>query len=67
VPYNSIISRTNAQAMIPEQVSQAMLTSLQANSAALALFQRIPIATNQTRLPVLAALPSPTSSRVTRA
>jgi HK97 family phage major capsid protein len=57
VPYNSIISRTNAQAMIPEQVSQAMLTSLQANSAALALFQRIPIATNQTRLPVLAALP----------
>src|SRR3954451_13886765 len=43
--------------MIPEQVSQAMLGSLQTASAAMALFQRIPIATNQTRLPVLAALP----------
>lgn len=44
--------------MIPEEVSQAMLTSLMTESAAMGLFTRIPISTNQTRLPVLAALPT---------
>lgn len=44
--------------MIPEQVSNAMLTSLRDTSAALSLATRIPVATNQTRFPVLAALPS---------
>jgi HK97 family phage major capsid protein len=58
VAYNNIISRTDAQALIPEQVSQAMLTNLQAQSAALNLFTRIPISTNQTRLPVISALPT---------
>jgi HK97 family phage major capsid protein len=58
VPYNNIISRTDAQALIPEQVSDAILTNLTAQSAALTLFRRIPIASNQTRLPVLSALPT---------
>lgn len=56
--YNSIISRADAQAMIPEQVSQAMLTNLTSQSAALSLFNRIPVATNQTRLPIISALPA---------
>jgi HK97 family phage major capsid protein len=58
VAYNNIISRTDAQSLIPEQVSQAMLNNLQSQSAALSLFTRIPIATNQTRLPVISALPA---------
>jgi HK97 family phage major capsid protein len=58
VPYNNVISRTDAQALIPEQVSNALLAGLQTSSAALSLFRRIPVSTNQTRLPVLAALPT---------
>jgi HK97 family phage major capsid protein len=58
VPYSNVISRTDAQAMIPEQVSQEMLTNIASQSAALSLFTQIPISTNQTRLPVLAALPT---------
>lgn len=58
MPYNSIISRTDAAALIPEQVSNLMLTNLQNQSAALSLFRRIPIARNQVRFPVLAALPT---------
>lgn len=56
--YNNLISRTDAAAMIPEQVSSAMLTNLMTESAALSLFRRIPLSTNQTRFPVLAALPT---------
>lgn len=59
MPYNNMISRTDAAAMIPEQVSQAMLENLQTSgSAALKLGTRIPVATNQTRFPVLSALPT---------
>lgn len=58
MPYNDLITRTDAQAMIPEQVSDAMLTSLRDTSAVLQLATRIPVATNQTRFPVLSALPS---------
>lgn len=58
MPYNSLISRTDAAAMVPEQVSQAMLGTLQNASAVLALGQRIPVARNQVRFPVLSALPT---------
>jgi HK97 family phage major capsid protein len=58
MPYNNIISRTDAAALIPEQVSGEMLGNLQNESAALTLFRQIPISTNQTRLPVLSALPT---------
>jgi HK97 family phage major capsid protein len=58
LPYSNIISRTDAQALIPEQVSQEIMASLATESAALSLFRQIPISTNQTRLPVLAALPT---------
>ena len=58
MPYNNIISRTDAASMVPEQVSDAMLTSMEtAGSAALRLGRRIPVARNQVRFPVLSALP----------
>lgn len=58
MPYNSLTSRTDVQALIAEQVSNIMLTSLPEQSAALQMFQRIDVPTNQTRFPVLAALPT---------
>jgi HK97 family phage major capsid protein len=58
VPYNSLVSRTDAAALVPEEVSSAMLTNLQAQSAVLELATRFPVARNQTRFPVLSALPT---------
>jgi HK97 family phage major capsid protein len=52
------VSRSDAAALVPEEVSTAMLTSLSAQSAVLELGQRIPISRNQTRFPVLSALPT---------
>jgi HK97 family phage major capsid protein len=59
MPYNSLISRTDAAAMVPEQVSGQMLATLEdQGSAAIALGTRIPVARNQVRFPVLSALPT---------
>lgn len=58
MPYDSIISRTDVAALIPENVSNEMLTGLAYQSAALALSRRTTISTSQTRMPVLAALPT---------
>ncbi len=58
MPYDSLISRADAQSMIPEEVSSLLLENLQAQSAAMQMFTRLPMATNQTRMPILAALPT---------
>lgn len=58
MPYNSLVSRTDTAALVPEEVSNAMLTNLSAESAVLSLGTRIPLSRNQTRFPVLSALPS---------
>jgi hypothetical protein len=57
VPYNSLVSRTDVAALVPEQVSTQMLANLKATSAVMQLATRIPIARNQVRFPVLSALP----------
>jgi HK97 family phage major capsid protein len=57
MPYNSLISRTDAEANIPEEVSREFLTRARAESAALTQFRRVPVAGTQTRFPVLSALP----------
>lgn len=57
MPYNNLVTRANTAALVPEQVSQAMLTSLTAQSRVLELGQRIPLARSQVRFPVLSALP----------
>lgn len=57
MPYDSLVSRTDAAAMVPEQVSSLMLRNLENQSAVLQLATRIPIARNQVRFPVLSALP----------
>jgi HK97 family phage major capsid protein len=58
VAFNSIISRTNAAALIPEVVSNRIMGMVTEGSAALSLFPHIPMGTNQTRMPVLSALPT---------
>ncbi|MBA3781188.1 MAG: phage major capsid protein [Nocardioides sp.] len=58
MPYNSLVSRTDTAALVPEEVSSAMLTNLSAESVVLNLGQRIPLSRNQTRFPVLSALPT---------
>jgi HK97 family phage major capsid protein len=52
------VSRSDAAALVPEEVSTAMLTSMSAKSAVLDLGVNIPISRNQTRFPVLSALPT---------
>lgn len=56
--YNNLISRTDGQALVPESVSNDILKNLAYNSAVLALSRRATMGTNQTRMPVLAALPT---------
>ena len=57
MPYNNLTGRTDVQALIPEEVSNVMLKELQNESAAMEMFDRLQIGTNQTRMPVLSALP----------
>lgn len=56
--YNNLTSRTDAQALIPEQTLDRWLDQLKEGaSAVLSLFPEVPVSTNQTRFPVLSALP----------
>jgi HK97 family phage major capsid protein len=57
VPYNNLISRSDAEALIPEEVSRAMLGKATQGSATLDLFRRVPVSRKQVRFPVLSALP----------
>lgn len=56
--YDSIISRTDAAALIPEDVSTRLLQGMISQSAALTLFPRVPMSRAQQRMPVLSALPT---------
>lgn len=55
--YTNLTSRTDAGALIPEDVVRAMMPELQSDSAAMGLFRRVPVARAQQRFPVLSALP----------
>jgi len=57
VAYNNIITRPDAQALVPEEVVNSMLTGPADAGAVLSLFRRIPVGRNQVRFPVLSALP----------
>lgn len=58
MPYSNVISRSDVNALIPEDVVESMLGSITTTSAAMDLFTRVPVAQSQTRFPVLAALPT---------
>ncbi|NUP36015.1 MAG: phage major capsid protein [Streptomyces sp.] len=56
--YNNLTSRTDAAALIPEEVSNEMLGKALEQSAVLSLFRRVPVGRAQVRFPVLSALPT---------
>jgi HK97 family phage major capsid protein len=58
MPFNNLISRTDAQALVPEQVSYDLLQMLPSESAAMTLFRHLQMSTNVTRMPVISALPA---------
>ena len=57
MPYNSIISRTDADALIPTDQAQAVIAAATQESVALSMFQRAQLSTKVQRQPVLSALP----------
>lgn len=57
MPYDNIISRTDAQATMPEDVAATVLTGAIAQSAALTLFRNVPMSRAQQRIPAISALP----------
>jgi HK97 family phage major capsid protein len=59
LPYNSLIDRTGAGALIPEGVSREIIQSVAETSAVMRLGRRLPNMTSAvTRMPVLSALPT---------
>jgi HK97 family phage major capsid protein len=58
LPYNNLVTRANTAALVPESVSNQMLTTLGEVSAILSLGTRIPLSSSQVRFPVLSALPT---------
>jgi HK97 family phage major capsid protein len=52
-----LTSRTDAGALVPEEVSREMLGRATEQSAVLNLFRRVPVGRGQVRFPVLSALP----------
>lgn len=59
MPYNSLVSRTGAEALIPEVTSRDIIQGVTEQSAVLRLARRLPnMTTAQTRMPVLSQLPT---------
>lgn len=55
--YDNIISRGDAGALIPPEFAKEIIDGATEESTALTRFRRVNMATNQTRMPVLSALP----------
>lgn len=58
MPYSNVISRSNASALVPEDVAGEVLQGVTRESAALSLFRATRLSAAQQRIPVIAALPT---------
>ncbi len=56
--FNNVISRTDEQALIPEEVAAGVISRVVQQSAALTMFRRIPVSRAQVRIPIVSALPT---------
>lgn len=56
--YNSVISRSDVAALVPEDVASGVIENVSTESAALTLMRRVTMSTNMQRMPVLSALPT---------
>ncbi len=57
MPADNVITRGDAGALMPEEVSEKFLEGLDDQSTVLTRFQRVPVGRDQVRFPVLSALP----------
>jgi HK97 family phage major capsid protein len=58
MPYNSLVDRPSAAALIPEDYSHSILQHVIQESAALSLFRHVPMSRAQLRMPAESALPT---------
>lgn len=58
MPYNSLTSRTDASALIPEDVASEIIQAAITESAVLTMFRRATMSRAQQRMPVLSAFPT---------
>lgn len=58
MPFNNIVSRTDAAVLMPEEVAAGIIDALPYESAALTLFPQVRMGRAQLRMPVVAALPT---------
>jgi HK97 family phage major capsid protein len=58
MPYTNLMTRTKVSPLIPEDVVDEVWTKVADQSAALSRFRRVPVAREQSRVPVLSALPT---------
>ena len=58
MPYDSIINRTDAATLIPEDYATGIIKGMTERSAAMQRFRRAPMANSQQRMSVLSALPT---------
>lgn len=57
MPYNNLVGRDDVSALIPEEVASEVLEAAVEQSAAMTLLRRVTMSNQQTRMPVLAAMP----------
>lgn len=59
MPYNNIVSRSNAEALIPEEVSRQIIQDVPTRSKVMQLGTRLPnMSRKQQRMPILSTLPT---------
>jgi len=58
MPYNNVISRTDADALIPEEVSREIIKDIPTQSKVLAMATKLPnMSSKQRKMPILSTLP----------
>lgn len=55
--YNSLTDRTDADALIPEEISREIIKALPQQSAALSMFRQVRMSSKVKKMPVISALP----------